>query len=89
MTKNLFIIALATALLLGCSTTARTGKTEVEDPAAAAANAAEIAARARAAETLAAIPCRCDSIGNNPPPVKFQASGAADAPATVRHPVQK
>ena len=71
MTKNLFIMALATALFLGCSTTGRTGKTEVEDPAATAANAAEIAARARAAETLAAIPCRCDSIGNNPPLVKF------------------
>jgi N-acetylmuramoyl-L-alanine amidase len=83
MTKNLFVIALATMLLIGCGTTGRTGKSGVEDPAATAGNAvaiaarptaentAEIAARARAAETLAAIPCRCDSIGNNPPMVKF------------------
>ncbi len=63
MTKNLFIIALATVVLLGCSTTGRTRKTEVTDPAAAAATAA--------AETLAAIPCRCDSTGDDSPWVRF------------------
>ena len=34
MTKNLFVIALATMLLIGCGTTGRTGKSGVEDPAA-------------------------------------------------------
>lgn len=73
MIKNLFIIALATAVIAGCSTTGRTGKTAVADPASAkvAATDEEAAATAAAAEKLAAIPCRCDSLGNNSAWVRF------------------
>ena len=46
-------------MIAGCSTASKTTQTAVPDPAVAA------------AETLAAIPCRCDSIDHNSPWVKF------------------
>ena len=77
MKRNLFIIALAAAVLSGCSSARRTGETVSGDTAGATAVAAAAADRAAAdraaaaAETLAAIPCRCDSLETNSPWVKF------------------
>ncbi len=67
MKRNLLVIALATAVLAGCSTVRKTGETPAPDQA----TAAETAAAAAAAEALAAIPCRCDTIDHNSPWVKF------------------
>ena len=58
------ILILSLALAASCSTTKKTEVTPVPD-AAAADRAAAVA------ETLAAIPCRCDSLDNGSPWVKF------------------
>lgn len=62
MNRNIAISILAAALLAGCSTTKKSGQTSVTDP-----DKVEVAA----AETLTAIPCRCDSAGHDSPWVKF------------------
>ena len=59
MKKLTVIFLVATAMLAGCNTARKAQQTAVLDPAAAA------------AETLAAIPCRCDSAVNSSPWVKF------------------
>ena len=73
MRRRLYAIFLITAVLAGCSTARRTGDTQASARLAeeAAANAATAAATAAAAEKLAAIPCRCDSVGEHSPWVRF------------------
>jgi N-acetylmuramoyl-L-alanine amidase len=63
---------MATAVLAGCSTAKRTGETAGTGQATATeAEAAAAAAAAAASEKLAAIPFRCDSVGENSPWVRF------------------
>ncbi len=62
MKRNIIITILAIAVLTACGPTKKSGKTSVTDP--------DIAAAA-AAETLAAISCRCDSVVHDSPWVKF------------------
>ncbi|MDM8002484.1 MAG: hypothetical protein QUS66_06145, partial [Bacteroidota bacterium] len=63
MRKLTAILLLSLAVAAGCSTTKKTDGTSVPDAAAAD--------RAAASETLAAVPCRCDSLDNGSPWVKF------------------
>lgn len=69
MKRSAFILIIALAVLAGCSTARKSAETSPSGPAVAAADAA--AAAARASETLAAIPCRCDSLEGSMPWVKF------------------
>jgi N-acetylmuramoyl-L-alanine amidase len=69
MKRNALILITALAVLAGCSTTRKSAETVATGPAYAAADAT--AARAAAAEKLAAIPCRCDSIETTSPWIKF------------------
>ena len=57
--RTLLIVLMSMAVISGCSTARKSAPTAVADPAAAA------------AETLAAIPCRCDSIMDTSPWVRF------------------
>ena len=68
MRKELFMIALAAALLAGCSTTRRWSESTGADQSAAAATAAAAAA---ASEKLAQTECRCDSLESSSPWVRF------------------
>jgi len=67
MKRNVLVLAIALSVLAGCSTTRKSSETVAPDPAVATA----AAAAAAASEKLAAIPCRCDSVGLNSPWVKF------------------
>ncbi|MDX9728779.1 MAG: N-acetylmuramoyl-L-alanine amidase [Bacteroidales bacterium] len=69
MKRNALVLITALAMLAGCSTTRKSAETVATGPAFAAADAS--AARAAAAEKLAAIPCRCDSIETTSPWIKF------------------
>jgi len=65
--KRITILILAIAVLSGCSTPRRTG----DSTATSRETATRTEAAQAVAETLAAIPCRCDTIGGNSPWVKF------------------
>ena len=67
MKRTTFVLIIALAVLAGCST----ARKPVETSATGTEVATSGAAAAKAAETLAAIPCRCDSIESNSPWVKF------------------
>ncbi len=76
MKRRFYALVLITAVLAGCSAARRTAETQTTDrpageAAANAAAAAASAASAAVAETLAAIPCRCDSVGDDSPWVRF------------------
>lgn len=67
MKRTTFILIFALAVLAGCSTARKSAETSPAGPEVAPSDAAA----AKSSETLAAIPCRCDSIGHNSPWVKF------------------
>jgi len=67
MRRDTYILILALSVLAGCSTTRKSSEISVTGPAAVITDAAA----AKAAETLAAIQCRCDSVEGNSPWVKF------------------
>jgi len=57
--RTVMFFLMSMAVIAGCSTARKSAQTAVADPAAAA------------AETLAAIPCRCDSVMDTSPWVRF------------------
>lgn len=68
MRKELFMIALAAALLAGCGATRRSSESTGADQPAAAATASAAAA---VSERLAQTECRCDSLESSSPWVRF------------------